>query len=65
MTNFIKLTFFLLLFFVWTVIKSAMSVITSDKSVITRETLNNRWSWNSPKINEMNAEILNEALKEI
>jgi len=52
-------------FFVWVIFDQVMRAITSPKSIITAESMNNRRWYRRENINEQNAQNLNEALKEL
>jgi len=65
MKQIIPLTLKFLGFCVWIIIDQVMRVITSPKSIITAESMNNYANYKSETINESNAQVLNEAIKEI
>jgi hypothetical protein len=55
----------ILSFFAWVIFDQVMRAITSPKSIITAESMNNRQWHRREDINEQNAQHLNEALKEL
>jgi hypothetical protein len=65
MKQIIPLTLKFLGFCVWIIIDQVMRVITSPKSIITAESMNNRGRYRNECVNERNAQNLNEELKEL
>jgi hypothetical protein len=52
-------------FCAWIIFDQVMRMISSPKSIITAESMNNRKEYQHESVNERNAQFLNEKLKEI
>lgn len=65
MKQIIPLTLKFLSFCAWIIFDQVMRMITSPRSIITAESMNNRRWHRQEDINEQNAHNLNEALKEL